>query len=497
LVCLTGVILVAPLLACENADLHRPPGPSEADETTSDLWDIPDDDHADDGRDGGRDDGGDDGRDADGILPGGDGGDEGDDGGGHPDSPPLYPGDRVHSPINAFVRDNLGSIRGLAPDAPADVFMKIGASSTVSQHTLHCFANGPVALDVHQATLGASLEFYLQGQAAGTTPFNRVTLAAQSGRTAGWAISGSPSPIAQEIAALGPAGPSLGLVHYGANDMGMGLTYASALPGYFANMSDLLDLLIDQGVVPIVFGISRRLDNASADLWVQSYNAVARALAQARALPFVDLRYALEHLPGYGLAGDGLHLESFAGGACILTPEGLGHGYNIRNLIGLEALDRLHTALVDQAPVDGEPAPILFGEGTLDSPLEIPGLPFADSRSTVDAPSLVFDEYYGCESMADESGPENIYRMVLDQTTPIRAIVLDRAGVDIDIHLLDDTATEAGCIARADTRIERTLEPGTYYFSLDTYVNGQGVELSGDYTFVVLACEPQDTDCLL
>ena len=37
----------------------------------------------------------------------------------------------------------------------------------------------------------------------------------------------------------------------------------------------------------------------------------------------------------------------------------------------------------------------------------------------------------------------------------------------------------------------------TYYFSLDTYVDGQGVEQSGEYTFVVLACEAGDTDCLL
>jgi len=79
---------------------------------------------------------------------------------------------------------------------------------------------------------------------------------------------------------------------------------ATVLPGYFANMSDLLDALIDAGIVPIVFGISRRLDSAAADLWVQTYNAVARGLAQARSIPFIDLRLALEPLPGYGISGD-------------------------------------------------------------------------------------------------------------------------------------------------------------------------------------------------
>jgi hypothetical protein len=419
-----------------------------------------------------------------------------------PDAPPLYTDDRVHSPINAFVRDNLASIRGLAPDAPDDLFMKVGASSTVSPSTLYCFADDLVDLDVHEDALGPTLDYFLLGDAGGSTPFDRDTLAAMSGKTAGWAIEGLPSPIDQERAAIHHDGPSLALVHYGTNDMQQGITYASAMPGYFADMSDLLDLLIDAGIVPIVFGISRRLDSPSADLWVQSYNAVSRGLAQARSIPFVDLRLATEGLPNHGISGDGLHLEGFTDGPCLLSPEGLTHGYNMRNLIALEGLDRARRSLLasgpdpDPDPDIDEPIISLQGLGDVDAPLEIPSLPFADTNSTADAPSLFLDVYSGCGSLADESGPENIYRVVLTETTPIRAMVLDRAGVDVDIHLLDDSASEAGCIARADRLIEHTLDPGTYYFALDTYVDGQGVEYGGEYTFVVLACEAGDVDCL-
>jgi hypothetical protein len=261
-------------------------------------------------------------------------------------------------------------------------------------------------------------------------------------------------------------------------------------------MSDLLDLLIDAGIVPVVFGISRRLDSESADLWVQSYNAVGRGLAQARAIPFIDLRLALEPLPGYGISGDGLHLESFPDGPCIFSPEGLTHGYNVRNLIALELLDRMrHTLVLDEQI--GDSSSYLQGLGDLDDPLTIPSLPFTDSNSTVDGPSLMLDVYSGCGALADESGPEQIYRLELAEPTPIRAIVLDRAGVDIDVHLLDDSGSEQGCLARDDFMIEQTLDPGIYYFALDTYVDGQGVEQSGEYTFVLLACEAGDTDCLL
>ncbi|KIG16671.1 Multiple EGF-like-domain protein 3 precursor [Enhygromyxa salina] len=467
-------------------------GDDTTDATTDALPDLPDAETGDGDGDG------------DGDPGDGDGDGDGDPGDGDPYGPPLYPDDRVHSPINAFVRDNLASIRSLAPAAPADVFMKVGASSTVSPSTLYCFADGVVDLDIHEDALGSTLDFFLLGEAGNTTPFDRDTLAAMSGKGAGWAIEGMPAPIEQERAAIHPKGPSLALVHYGTNDMQLGITYASAMPGYFANMSDLLDLLIDAGVVPIVFGISRRLDSEPADLWVQTYNAVSRGLAQARSIPFIDLRLATEPLPNHGISGDGLHLEGFSDGVCLFSPEGLTHGYNMRNLIALQGLDRTHRSLLaadpdpdpDPDPDIDEPALFLQGLGDIDSPLEIPGLPFADTNSTIGAPSLMLDVYAGCGALADESGPENIYQLELAQTTPIRAMVLDRAGVDIDIHVLDDTASEAGCIARADRLLELTLDPGTYYFSLDTYVNGQAIEQSGEYTFVVLACEVGDVDCL-
>ncbi|EDM78958.1 hypothetical protein PPSIR1_06938 [Plesiocystis pacifica SIR-1] len=424
--------------------------------------------------------------------------DESSDTGGEPPpplSPPLYPGGRVHSPITAATLEALAAIRSAAPAAPEDLFIKVGASSTVNTKTLYCFATEPVDLGDYEAQLGPSLDFFLLGDAGETTPFDRDTLAAEVGKTAGWAIDGDPSPVEAEIAAVHPEGSSLALVHYGANDMQQGLTYASALPGYHANMSDLLDGLIDAGVVPVVFGISRRLDQAPADLWVQSYNAVARGLAQARQVPFVDLREALEPLGGYGLSNDGLHLEGFPGGACLLTPEALEHGYNVRNLLGLEVLARLERALVDEAPSDPDDASVLVGDGSFEDAFAIDALPFADTRDSNDGPGVFLDVYTGCGSSADESGPEHLYRLELDTPTKLRALVLDHSGVDVDVHLLDASASEAGCILRDDRLIETALEPGTYYFSLDTYVNGEGVEQGGEYTFAVLACEANDPDC--
>jgi len=58
--------------------------------------------------------------------------------------------------------------------------------------------------------------------------------------------------------------------------------------------------------------------------------------------------------------------------------------------------------------------------------------------------------------------------------------------VDIDVHLLGAAATGASCLKRDNKQIATTLQPGTYHFSLDTFVDTSGKELSGEYIFVVL-----------
>src|SRR5690606_26088033 len=99
--------------------------------------------------------------------------------------------------------------------------------------------------------------------------------------------------------------------------------------------------------------ISRRGDSVAADRWVDAWNAAIRGMAQDRQVPFIDLERATRHLDGYGLAGDGLHLNGYSGGACRLTSAGLEYGYNVRNLIVLESLDRIHRALdLGEAPPD-------------------------------------------------------------------------------------------------------------------------------------------------
>jgi hypothetical protein len=410
-----------------------------------------------------------------------------------PDGPQVYPTGRVHSPVSAYVAGRWLEIAAQGPTAHENVFIKAGASSTVSPNTLTCFADdAQVDLDAH-AALEPTRQFFLGGDAAGTTPFDRPTIAAEVGRTAGWVIEGDPSPLAQELALLSPR---IALVHYGTNDMGFGATYDAALANFYGNLSEVCDELQDQGVLPVLFGITRRADDPGAQAWVATFNTTVRGLAQQRQIPFVDLFEAVDRLPDAGLSGDGLHLNVDARGACVLDPEGLASGYNMRNLVALEALDRLVAVLDDGDDGLEPPLPPRAGDGSPADPIVIDTLPFADSRDTDLRGRASVDVWSGC-SDSDESGPEIWYELHLAEARSLRIFVLDREGVDVDVHLLSgrggaDPRTD--CLDRADRMIQAALPAGDYVVVVDSWANA-GEPLAGPYLLVVTACDDDDPTC--
>jgi hypothetical protein len=193
-------------------------------------------------------------------------------------------------------------------------------------------------------------------------------------------------------------------------------------------------------------------------------------------------------LPKLGLAADGVHPNTYYNGsayrACSLTSVGLQYGFNVRNLLSLRALDRVK-AILDGGSAPDTTAKVIAGEGSAAKPFEITSLPFTDSRNTKSFGASNLSVYDGCSATQNESGNEVLYRFVTTGTVKIRAMVIDQTGVDIDLHLLDTTPETDRCIARNDKVITATLDPGTYWFSLDTFVSS-GVQQSGEYVFVLL-----------
>ncbi|MFT5352831.1 MAG: hypothetical protein ACI9KE_000028 [Polyangiales bacterium] len=380
----------------------------------------------------------------------------------------VYTADHQHSPIPESLSTGLQA--RLAADRSANVFAKIGDSITVSTNYLRCF--GGERFDLDGRPLEATRAFYDGGDAAGDDPFRRESGAATVGWHAGRALAGSPSPLDRELAALRP---SLATVMFGTNDIGI-----TGLEGFAENLYDVVDTVLASGAIPIVSTIPARQDSASANAEVPRFNLVARAIAQTRQVPLVDLHRSLEALANRGLGGDNLHPSSFRGGACMLTGEGLAFGYNMRNLVTLEALDRTRRALAGEAP-DGE-ATRLVGTGTHEAPFEVGALPFVHGDDTMRSSERRFDTYDGCSATQNESGPELVYRVALSAPTTLRARVFDRGSVDVDIHILTRLDT-AACVARDHNETSARVDGPEAFIVVDSWVGD--AERGGEFLLVV------------
>jgi len=121
--------------------------------------------------------------------------------------------------------------------------------------------------------------------------------------------------------------------------------------------------------------------------------------------------------------------------------------------------------------------------GTVQEPFIIPvtndGATYDDARDTTASQSDVFDSYP--PNTLDESGPEYVYVFTLPRRMQVQAYIdlPEPAGVDIDVHLLSSLAP-ATLIARSNNSVMETLEPGTYYLVMDTYVSS-GAPMPGPY----------------
>jgi|GEM_PF-360405 len=405
--------------------------------------------------------------------------------------PAVYTKGEIQSPITSSLAQHLRDIADTAPNLDDHVFMKIGASGTVSSGFLTCFSGSNIDWTAAPDGLPTTRDHFLQGDAAGDDPFSRKTLAAKVGMSTGWAISGDPSPMEEEFDLLQPR---FALIAYGTNDMQLGTTFQSAMWGFGDKLQTLIDTLIGWGVVPILQTNGARLDNAEADRFVDSYNAIIRAIAQSRQIPLMDLWTAMSQVPGWGKSGDGLHLNTYSGGGCIFTEEALDYGYNTRNMATLEGLHRAKLAVVDEVESLDGPTVTVAGDGSPQAPWEVQAFPFSTGGDTSSSPWSEIDVYGACSS-SNESGPEDYYQITLEAETSLRIMVHDQGDVDVDLHLLDETGTPEGCITRAHQLIETTLPAGTYTLVVDSWVDSGGDVHDGSYLLAIVECHPDDPSC--
>lgn len=379
----------------------------------------------------------------------------------------LYPLGRQHSPITAGVAGHLRSIAG-ASTAPK-VFAKIGDSMTATTSFVACF-DGSYDLGTH-AALATTRDYYAAGNAAGTSPYSRVSLAATGGWETRDELVGSPTPLDHELTAITPR---IALVLLGTNDN----RYGRSLDAFAQDLWTITDRAIASGTVPVLSTIAPVNGDPSTDARVPLFNLAVRSIAQGRQVPLIDFHDALLPLPSRGIGNDGIHPTVAGSGACDLTAGGLQYGYNVRNLLTLEALDRTRAALAGQA-ADAS-APVRAGAGTQANPY-LGSLPLVDLADTRNGESLI-DTYPSCDN-EPHTGRELVYKLDLASAQTIDAYVIDRGSVDVDIHILQGSASPTACVASGDTLASATVGPGPVYLVVDSV----GATAEGEFLLVVTA----------
>jgi hypothetical protein len=392
-----------------------------------------------------------------------------------PSGPVLYPFGERHSPMPLDVADTLRMRAAASPAQDDDVFAKVGDSITVSTSFMNCFVSGPLDL-AGRTSLMPTINHFRGGSAGSTDPFRRVSLAAGVGWSASRALMGTPSPLTNELGALTPRFATL---MYGTNDIGF-----TDIDVFGRNMTRIADQMLAGGTIPVMSSIPPRDDSAMIDARVPLYNALLRAIAQSRQVPFVDYHRELLSLPDHGLStADGIHPQASMGG-CVFTAAGLRAGANVRNLIVIEALDRLRRVLVLGEDSLDASAPRLMGEGTRAAPYIVSSLPFAAHGDTRTGGESAVARWDAC-SMANEGGRELRFRFRLASARRVTAAVSSGTGADIDVHVIRAGGGPAECIARDNRQVDVDLAAGEYELVADTFTNATG-PLAGEVFVMIL-----------
>ncbi|NJL94030.1 MAG: hypothetical protein HC915_10010 [Anaerolineae bacterium] len=240
--------------------------------------------------------------------------------------------------------------RGQAAARNPRAFSKIGDCMTASEEFMTPFGTGDFDLGEF-AELAAIIAYFAEEpvreiDAATVSAFDNPGLATASGfntaslQEAIWAnpnfCEAGESPLSCEYRVSNPA---WAIIMLGTND----ILFIDP-PTFDYYLRSIVLETINSDVVPILNTFPTRLETPER---TRLYNQIIIQIALDYDLPLINLWLGLQSLPFEGVdQAEPIHLSSDPEASTgLLTPEGLEWGYNFRNLVTLQALDTLVTAL--------------------------------------------------------------------------------------------------------------------------------------------------------
>lgn len=218
-----------------------------------------------------------------------------------------------------------------------NVFSKVGDSITLERYFLEQVGQNLTVLSTH-VYLQEVIAFYQVERARTDNSFTNISLAAGSGWTTAAVLN--PANADPSCNGLSPlmceyvtVRPTIALIMFGTNDM----LQRRSVSAFERDYRLVVQTTIDQGIIPVAYTIPW-----SAFGNPYYYNRAIIRTARRFNIPLIDYWSAMETLPGHGIRSDGIHPSVPPhDNAADLSPDGLVYGYDVRNLLSLQALDTL------------------------------------------------------------------------------------------------------------------------------------------------------------
>jgi len=250
-------------------------------------------------------------------------------------------------------------LQGLQQGNRPDVFAKVGDSNTWSPNFLSPIGTpgydplNPALVGQH-TDLASTVDFFrsLPVDATGANSFTRVSAGAYPGYGTPQVLDAVTQPLLTE---LDTSKPAFALIMVGTWDV----TWGSTPDAFRTGLMTIAGLTMANGVIPVLTTFPNiLLPGAPSPAAQATFNQVVADVASTLDIPLVNLWRALEPLPNYGLSADLIHPLAYPFGAGVFTDDALQFGFNTRNLIALETLDKLRQLVIDNGTPDTPTDPL-------------------------------------------------------------------------------------------------------------------------------------------
>jgi uncharacterized protein YraI len=229
---------------------------------------------------------------------------------------------------------------GRAKGNSAYTFTRVGDSITASPYFLTGIGSAGYSLGQYGYLQGA-INFFSGPNGRGANPFAAASIAARNGWSTESVLSpgladpgvcrSGETPLECEYRLVKP---SVALIMFGTNDSG-GMPSGT----FAANLSRIVEISINMGVIPVLSTIPPKHYNSATDGRVPEFNQIIISTARTYDVPLWNYWSVMSQLPGEGLAGDGVHPSIPPSGlSVVLDANNLQYGYAVRNLTALQVL---------------------------------------------------------------------------------------------------------------------------------------------------------------